>query len=79
MLFLILSTSVHITSINLSHCVAHSLGVVQHFLHITNITCAGNETHLWDCPFNNATEIKCNYYNQVAVHCGRLLLYTRTT
>ena len=49
-----------------------SLGFVRNFLHITNISCAGNEHYLWDCPFDNATEVKCNYYNQVAVHCGML-------
>ena len=50
----------------------NSLGIVRDFLHITNITCSGNEIHLWECPFDNATNVKCDYYNQVAVHCGML-------
>ena len=54
----------------------NSLGVVREYLHITNITCAGNETHLWDCPFNNATDVKCNSHNQVAVHCGMYVVNT---
>ena len=53
-------------------CIFDSLGVGRNFLHMTNVHCTGNETHLWNCPFTNATEIKCNYYNQVAVHCGML-------
>ena len=51
-------------------CICNSLGVARNFLLMTNVHCIGNETHLWNCPFNNATEVKCDYYNQVAVHCG---------
>lgn len=53
----------------------NSLGVGRNFLHMTNVHCTGNETHLWNCPFTNNTEFKCNYYNQVAVHCGMLHTY----
>lgn len=49
---------------------ANSLGVARNFLLMTNIRCTGNEAYVWNCPFNNATVIKCNYYNQIAVHCG---------
>ena len=46
---------------------------------MTNVYCTGNETHLWNCPFTNATEVKCNFYNQVAVHCGTYVTtYVRT-
>lgn len=55
----------------------NSLGVGRNFLLMTNVHCRGNETHLWNCPFNNATNIKCNYYNQVAVHCGMLIHITK--
>ncbi|XP_065884217.1 scavenger receptor cysteine-rich type 1 protein M130-like isoform X2 [Dysidea avara] len=46
------------------------LGLSSSYIHITNISCAGNETHLWDCPSSNSSEIKCTEFDQVAVHCG---------
>ena len=55
-------------------CIFSSLGVGRNFeyLHKTDVHCTGNETHLWNCPFTDTKEIKCNDYNQVAVHCGML-------
>ena len=72
MLHLILSKH-YIFLFNDSIVVFNSLGVVRDYLHITNITCAGSETNLWDCPFDNATVVKCNSNSQVAVHCGMLI------
>ena len=44
-------------------------------MRITHIECNGDEEYLWDCDFDNIannTEFICDYYNQVAVHCGML-------
>ena len=49
---------------------SNSLGVSRNRMQITNIQCDGDEEYLWDCTFNNTRRPDCDYYNQVAVHCG---------
>ena len=51
---------------------SNSLGVARNFMLITNIQCNGDEDNLWDCTFNNSANFNCDYYNQIAVHCGML-------
>ena len=53
----------------------NSLGVARNFMQITNIRCDGDEDYLWDCSFNNSINLNCDFYNQVAIHCGMLTLY----
>ena len=46
------------------------IGDTHRYFYINDINCTGTEHNLQECPVNNLTNYRCQYYRDAGVSCN---------